>query len=358
MTKKTNADLVREKELLGKAMGVAAEDEDRITEEVVRQALEANRRRLNGTGNASKAEDSKPAERIKSGRGVWSRKGDITIDVVDNLPFLSEVEVRAAFRTLSRLSEAMGYSHPEFLKVRILSMPELVKLAGSILKDPLGVRGHVPIALYLYGVVMDGFPTGTELVFSHDYLFLARNLLIRNLVHEYCHMMKALNRDEGYADEDAAKMWEEMLTPAVEMAMDEARRAMLALEHSLFDAAQKGYADEVRCLLGMGVDPNAGSYTALEVAKDYRHAKVVQILKEAGAVDLEELYNTFFNVAASGGNEDLMRNLLDRGINVNASSCYGCTALMYAAENGHSNVVRFLISKDADINAEERLCQT
>jgi len=54
--------------------------------------------------------------------------------------------------------------------------------------------------------------------------------------------------------------------------------------------------------------------------------------------------------AARNGQENIVRQLLDRGADVNRRYRYGCTALMGAAEGGHENVVRLLLDRGADIN--------
>lgn len=65
-------------------------------------------------------------------------------------------------------------------------------------------------------------------------------------------------------------------------------------------------------------------------------------------------YSTFdFLHAAAYGNTDEVRNILDSGIDVNASNDGSCeTALMTAAGGGNLETVRLLVERGADINAK------
>src|SRR3990167_4753558 len=55
-------------------------------------------------------------------------------------------------------------------------------------------------------------------------------------------------------------------------------------------------------------------------------------------------------VAAVSGHTDIVRLLLDRGANINHDNNLGATALIVAAENGHTDTVILLLDKGADIN--------
>jgi len=57
--------------------------------------------------------------------------------------------------------------------------------------------------------------------------------------------------------------------------------------------------------------------------------------------------------AASQGNLELIRLLLDRGVDVNSRGLMGRTALMYAGDYGKEEVARFLLSKGADLRATD-----
>jgi len=62
----------------------------------------------------------------------------------------------------------------------------------------------------------------------------------------------------------------------------------------------------------------------------------------------EELF-----AAARKGDATALKALLDKGIDVNAKTHYGATALSYACEKGHAEVVKLLIERGADVNAQD-----
>jgi hypothetical protein len=55
--------------------------------------------------------------------------------------------------------------------------------------------------------------------------------------------------------------------------------------------------------------------------------------------------------AAASGNVDRVRQLLDRGANVEVKNAIGATPLMWAAMNGRSEVVELLLERGANVNA-------
>ena len=56
--------------------------------------------------------------------------------------------------------------------------------------------------------------------------------------------------------------------------------------------------------------------------------------------------------AATLGNIERVRNLLNNGVDINASTYYGDTALMAASNWGHIDTVQLLLDRGADINIE------
>ena len=54
--------------------------------------------------------------------------------------------------------------------------------------------------------------------------------------------------------------------------------------------------------------------------------------------------------AIRSGNVEIVRDLLLRGINVDAKDRYGQTGLMLAADAGHREIVQILIGHRADLN--------
>ena len=60
----------------------------------------------------------------------------------------------------------------------------------------------------------------------------------------------------------------------------------------------------------------------------------------------------FMNAAYHGKVKEV-KQLLDRGVNVNARYRDGETALMFAALKGHVNVVKLLIERGANVNIQD-----
>jgi len=63
---------------------------------------------------------------------------------------------------------------------------------------------------------------------------------------------------------------------------------------------------------------------------------------------VEELW-----AAARAGDVSRVTAALDKGAEINAKTRYGATALTYAADKGHIDVVKLLIARGADINAQD-----
>jgi len=69
----------------------------------------------------------------------------------------------------------------------------------------------------------------------------------------------------------------------------------------------------------------------------------------AGAQDLNE---EFF-AAARKGDAAAVKAFLDKGVDANAKTRYGATALSYACDKGHVEVVKLLIERGADLNVRD-----
>ncbi len=55
---------------------------------------------------------------------------------------------------------------------------------------------------------------------------------------------------------------------------------------------------------------------------------------------------------AESGDFQAVKELIDKGVDVNVSDRYGSTALWKASQYGHTEVVKLLIDAGADVNAE------
>ena len=63
--------------------------------------------------------------------------------------------------------------------------------------------------------------------------------------------------------------------------------------------------------------------------------------------------NEDFLAAARKGDVATVKAQLDKGVDVNAKTQYGATALSYACDRGHVEVVKLLIERGADINVKD-----
>jgi len=63
--------------------------------------------------------------------------------------------------------------------------------------------------------------------------------------------------------------------------------------------------------------------------------------------------NEEFFAAARKGDAAAVKAFLDKGVDVNAKTRYGATALSYACDKGHVDVVKLLIERGADVNVKD-----
>jgi hypothetical protein len=63
--------------------------------------------------------------------------------------------------------------------------------------------------------------------------------------------------------------------------------------------------------------------------------------------------NEEFFAAARKGDAAAIKAFLDSGVDVNAKTHYGATALSYACDKGHIEVIKLLIERGADVNSKD-----
>ena len=119
---------------------------------------------------------------------------------------------------------------------------------------------------------------------------------------------------------------------------------------ALMIAAKNGHTQTVAELLNQGANVDTvtsfdDDMSALTIAA-LRHGLEVDGLKSNGG-------GTALMLAAQNGHTEIVLDLLSRGgINVNAAKNDGTTALMLAAQNGHAQIVAELLDRGgADVNA-------
>ena len=80
-------------------------------------------------------------------------------------------------------------------------------------------------------------------------------------------------------------------------------------------------------------------------------------LDEGGGVDAacaERGHRTLLMAAAVGGQDAIVRMLLQRGASVNLQNLNGLTALMHAAANDHTTTVQVLLDAKADASLQNK----
>ncbi len=123
-------------------------------------------------------------------------------------------------------------------------------------------------------------------------------------------------------------------------------------ETALIEAAQRGHEQIVKILLNHRADKNRRDQrgkTARDYAVERGHRHIVHMLGGGGHVQQTDLLH-----AASNGNTERVKKLLERGYRVNMQDSRGFTALMYAANNGHLETVKVLLRHGANKNITDR----
>ncbi len=90
---------------------------------------------------------------------------------------------------------------------------------------------------------------------------------------------------------------------------------------------------------------------ALTLAIEGGHTEIVKILIEKGA-NIEE-GKTLLEVASRNGYKEIVELLIEKGVNINKSNNDECDALMLASSRGHIKVVELLIEKGYDVNRRD-----
>ncbi|XP_050430101.1 ankyrin repeat domain-containing protein 17 isoform X3 [Adelges cooleyi] len=123
----------------------------------------------------------------------------------------------------------------------------------------------------------------------------------------------------------------------------------------LMEAAREGHEDMVSVLLSKGANINAQTEetqeTALTLACCGGFLDVADFLIKNGAI-LELGASTPLMEAAQEGHLDLVRYLLECGADVHAQTTSADTALTYACENGHTDVADLLLQFGANLEHE------
>src|ERR1700693_5879962 len=110
---------------------------------------------------------------------------------------------------------------------------------------------------------------------------------------------------------------------------------------ALYDAVEGNDLGRVRRLLQQGADPN----------DHIRYTLFVLAIHEGSHFWDHDNGKTALMVASEKGSVPIVTALLDAGANPNRGTRIRKTALMYAAENCQLDVMKLLVSKNADVTA-------
>jgi len=114
----------------------------------------------------------------------------------------------------------------------------------------------------------------------------------------------------------------------------------------------------LKLLLEKGANPDIqDSYnsTPLMIASSLRNSEkiTIELLKYTKDINLKNNNGcTALILAAQNGHTNVVQLLLQEHINVNIQNNDGCDALIFAAQNGYTDVVRLLLDKDVNVNMQ------
>jgi len=128
---------------------------------------------------------------------------------------------------------------------------------------------------------------------------------------------------------------------------------------ALIITSYNGDEEIVKLLLAKpGIDVNAKNIYGYR-AFNCRYAKIVELLLFTGSIDVNSTNNNDGNTAlldaSKNGHTEVVKVLLTvTGINVNAQNKYGKTALMNASKKGHTEIAKLLLKvSDIKVNLQD-----
>jgi ankyrin repeat protein len=119
-------------------------------------------------------------------------------------------------------------------------------------------------------------------------------------------------------------------------------------------ACSSGSSGVVKLLLAAGADANAtmkGGETVLMSARSGNHEAVKALSCMAPGTTRERLGQTALMWAAAEGHADVVRALIEAGADINVTLDSGFTPFLFAVREGHIDVARVFLEKGVDVNA-------
>ena len=121
---------------------------------------------------------------------------------------------------------------------------------------------------------------------------------------------------------------------------------------SIIETVREDNIDKVRELIRYKDEVGIYGHTALIYAVIDGHLEMVKLLINSG-VDINIINNcgdTALMLAAYNGHLEIVKVLINNGVDMNIINKYGNTTLMWAACRGTLNIVKILLNHDADVN--------
>jgi len=133
----------------------------------------------------------------------------------------------------------------------------------------------------------------------------------------------------------------------------QAFNARAGIQEDLLWAIENNKLWDVTELLKKGANPdipNQDGYTPLMIAAQTKNLQLARVLLDAGAkLDTRNKFGeTAIMLASYHGQTELVRQLYIKGAEINH---HGWNPLIYAASGGHLDILRLLLTGEADINS-------
>ena len=148
--------------------------------------------------------------------------------------------------------------------------------------------------------------------------------------------------------------------------LKDSKKDSILLNQKLMKTIEAGDLAKVKSLLSNGANANASrksdGATALMIASAFGYIEIVELLLSQGADSKSKagiIGETALGWAARYGKTEVVKLLLDEGLDINAkASSNGWTALIGASKWGHTDTVKLLLSRDADPKVKDLLNKT